>query len=344
MRLASFVSLFFLLFIPTTGQSETACQGPSTPPLFEHVFVLVEENQSFDDVIGNAVAMPYLNQLAASNGVARNYYANTHPSINNYFFLTAGRAGTKPPWVEFLSDKYPGTVEGDTIASVLKKHTKTWKSYAEDLPAVGYLGKDKNDEKDDEKSVHYVKRHNPFAYFKAVRKDKPPAGVAPQRDNIVPFSSFEADWKNGRLPDYSFIVPNLYNDAHNSHATKHGSECGEGASLRTADDWLAEHVKPLVESDVFRHGGLLVIVFDEACDSGKKKDERLDGSHPEHGGGHIPAVIVSSKVPVGGCVSDTLYHHESVLRLSLEALGIHDGFPGAADGAPAMGEFFAVSK
>jgi len=71
---------------------------------FGHVFVVVEENENYADVIGNTKDMPYLNMLAARYGLATNYYANTHPSINNYFFLTAGRSGTKPPWIGDRSD------------------------------------------------------------------------------------------------------------------------------------------------------------------------------------------------------------------------------------------------
>jgi hypothetical protein len=74
-----------------------SCSSP-TPALmvhFQHVFVVVEENQHYDEVIGNTNDLPYLNTLATKYGVATNYYANTHPSISNYFYLTAGRSGTK---------------------------------------------------------------------------------------------------------------------------------------------------------------------------------------------------------------------------------------------------------
>src|ERR1035438_4177690 len=64
---------------------------------FEHVFVVVEENEGYDLVIGNTTDLPYLNTLAAKYGLATNYYANTHPSLNNYFYLTAGRSGTRSP-------------------------------------------------------------------------------------------------------------------------------------------------------------------------------------------------------------------------------------------------------
>jgi len=57
---------------------------------FGHVFVVVEENENYADVIGNTKDMPYLNMLATRYGLATNYYANTHPSINNHFFHHRG--------------------------------------------------------------------------------------------------------------------------------------------------------------------------------------------------------------------------------------------------------------
>src|SRR5271157_2241647 len=84
-----------LCWLPAAAQ--TPCQGtPASIPQVQHVFIVVEENQSYDDVIGNP-DMPFLNQLAAHGGLARQYYANTHPSLNNYFYLTSGRRGTSLP-------------------------------------------------------------------------------------------------------------------------------------------------------------------------------------------------------------------------------------------------------
>ena len=59
-------------------------------PLSSHVFLVLEENHSYSNVIGNS-SMPYLNGLASKYGLATKYYANTHPSIGNYFMLTAGQ-------------------------------------------------------------------------------------------------------------------------------------------------------------------------------------------------------------------------------------------------------------
>jgi hypothetical protein len=301
---------------------------------FEHVFVIVEENENYDEVIGNTKDLPYLNGLAAKYGVATNYYANTHPSINNYFYLTAGRSGTRSPWVGHLADKFPGEVAGDNIASVLTANGKTWKSYAESIPEAGYLGPD---------HPPYVKRHNPFAYFESVRLGKIASGQASQAANIVPFESFAGDLEHDALPDYSFIVPNLYHDGHNDPVTQRSAPCGDHLALQGIDAWLKTNMEPLIESKTFQRGGLLVIVFDEGCEEGPKADWRYDPNRPDvRGGGHIPALIISSRTPAG-TARDGLYHHESVLRLSLRALGVEQ-FPGGAKEAPDMDGFFSGTK
>lgn len=121
-------------------------------PRSEHVFIVLGENISYNSVLGSPAA-PYLNSLANQYGLATQYYANTHPSIGNYFMLTTGQIITN-------DDKYTGTVTADNVARRLITAGKTWKVYAESLPYAGYIGGDK---------YPYVKRHNPFAYFSDVR-------------------------------------------------------------------------------------------------------------------------------------------------------------------------------
>src|SRR5881296_4253840 len=108
----------------------TAPASTPHPPPFRHVFILVEENRNYASVIGNP-AMPYLNRLADQYGLATQYYANTHPSIGNYFMLTTGQIITN-------NDNYASVVPADNVVRRLLAAGKTWTAYAEDLPAVGY--------------------------------------------------------------------------------------------------------------------------------------------------------------------------------------------------------------
>src|SRR5213596_764138 len=263
--------------------------GGTVPPV-GHVFIVVEENADYANVIGSA-AMPYLNGLATRYGLATEYYANTHPSIGNYFMMTVGKIVTN-------NDGFAGTVTDDNIVRHLLAAGKTWKAYAEDLPAVGYHAAGD--------SGKYASRHNPLSYLSDVVND--PAQVT----NLVPFSQFAADLANNALPNYSFIVPNLCNDAH---------DC----SLSTADTWLQTNIDPLVKNAQFQQDGLLIILFDEA------------GGDDTNGGGRVAWVAVGAHVKPG-YQSTRLYQHASTLRLSLKALGV-TALPNGAATAPDMDEF-----
>jgi hypothetical protein len=325
--------VFLIANIGLSAYAQIACTGDKSKiPLFRNVVIVVEENQSFEDVIRKDSKMPYLNDLAARGALAHRYFANTHPSINDYFILTAGRRGTSLP--SALADTFGGVVSGENVASILTRHGKSWKAYAESLPRAGDVGDDRGPER------LYVKRHNPFAYLQSVVADNPASGPS-QRENIVPFTQFAADLKDNKLPNYSFVIPNLVNDAHDNPKTRKGAACGDAESLATADDWLKANIKPLVDSESFQKEGLLLILFDEACDKGAKKDGSLSPTQKSGGGGHITGVLVGAHLPSAGCVSEAVFNHESILRLSLRALGIEE-FPGAAATAPDLGEFFTA--
>jgi phosphatidylinositol-3-phosphatase len=274
----------------TDGNPGQGGGGGSSQPVFGHVFLVVEENHGFSSVIGNS-SMPYLNRLASQYGLATEYFANTHPSIGNYFMLTAGK-------IETNDDSFSGVVSDDNLVRELKSAGQSWKCYAEDLPAAGYTGND---------VYPYMRHHNPFSYFSDVLNDDAEAA------NMVPFSQFPSDLANGTLPNFSFILPNALDDAHDG-------------TLAQADLWLKQNIQPLLASATFQKDGLLVITFDEAADS-----------DTEHGGGHIATVIVSPKANTG-FQSSTFYQHASVLRLILSSLG-DSTFPGASAGAPAMNAF-----
>ena len=235
--------------------------------------------------------MPYLNSLASQYGLATQFYANTHPSIGNYFMLTAGQIITN-------NDSYSATVTADNIVRHFLTAGKSWKSYAENLPSVGYVGGD---------VYPYVRHHNPFSYFSDV------VNSSNEKNYLVPFSQFATDMKNNQLPQFSFIIPNQKNNAHDG-------------TLNQADAWLKTNIAPLISNSAFSNG-LLIILFDEAGTS--------DASH---GGGHIAMLVISPKGKKA-YKSTTLYQHQSALRLILQGLGI-SSYPGAAGSAPSMAEFF----
>src|SRR5213079_1846668 len=149
-----------------SGPSAITVTPPSAGATFGHVFVVTEENTNYSGVIGSS-SMPYLNGLAQQYGLATQYYANTHPSIGNYFMMTVGTIITN-------DDSYGSVVTDDNVIRQLLAAGKTWKAYAEDLPSVGYVTLDVD-------NGAYAGRHNPVVYLTDVHDD------ATQAQNVVPF-------------------------------------------------------------------------------------------------------------------------------------------------------------
>src|SRR4051794_28596939 len=61
----------------------------SAIPQFDHVVIVVEENHSYDEIIG-AADLPYINGLAANGALFTQSFAISHPSQPNYLALFSG--------------------------------------------------------------------------------------------------------------------------------------------------------------------------------------------------------------------------------------------------------------
>jgi len=290
---------------PVTGGT----RGGATLPSPDHVFLIVLENHSFSQVIGSA-AMPYLNGLANQNSLAANYFANTHPSLGNYFMLTAGQLETNP----VLGDAFPGPVADDNLARALSGAGKTWKAYMQSLPSPGYIGPD---------VLPYVKHHNPFAYFADV------AGAnglqpTPMAANMVPFTQLAADTAASAVPNFAYIAPDIENDAHN--CPNGGVTCADTDKLTAADNWLKNNIDPLIHNPALANS-VFIITWDESVDT-----------DVANGGGQIATVLVGTHVKTG-FRSTTLFQHQNTLRLILDLLKVGDR-PGLSARATSMNEFF----
>lgn len=307
--------------VASMGPSSGGSQGSKTEPLctappahetsgtspsvqVQHVFLVVLENHAYDDVIGNTKDMPYLNGLAQQYAYAKGYFADAHPSMPNYFFLTTGQkiAGY---------DSFSNTVSADNVVRHLISAGKTWKEYSESIPSAGYQGRDQG---------LYLEHHNPLSYFSDVRNNLAEAA------NLVPFSTLAGDIAAHNLPNYGLIIPNVRHDAHD--CPDGGSTCTMDQKLSATDQWLQANIDPLIQSPDFNThgGGILVITFDESYESDTVK-----------GGGHTAWVAVGPDIKQG-YFSTACYQHESTLRFTSEVLDM-TGFPGAAATAPDMREF-----
>jgi phosphatidylinositol-3-phosphatase len=276
-------------------------------PRSHHVYIVAEENRSYEKIIGSP-SMPYLNSLINKGALATQFYANQHGSLENYFWATAGQKITD-------NNSTTAVFNVDNIERHLLTKGETFKSYAQTLPYAGYTGLYYN---------AYMKRHAPLIYFTDMANSS-------LRFDHVSTSVMAHDIANNTLPNFAFITPDGDHDMHN---------CGTnlGACFWTADQWLKANIGPLLATAPFQPGGdgLLIIWTDEADLS---TDNRCSATVLTGCGGRIVVAMYGPQVKAG-YKSVTTYHHQSVLRTMLEALGETSFFPGAAQTAPDMREFF----
>lgn len=135
----------------------------SFPP-YDHVFLLIMENENYNQVIGNQYA-PILNALAADYGLATNYRGVADPSEPNYVAMLGGDFfginSDDPYW-------FPGhTVSADNLMSQLEGAGKTWRGYFQNMPYLGYRGYCYPDKCNGipDADTQYVAKHNGMVNF-----------------------------------------------------------------------------------------------------------------------------------------------------------------------------------
>jgi hypothetical protein len=220
-------SLGLLGPVPGTPTSPPETVGPV--PDFSHVYLLVLENKSYDQIVGSEDA-PYLNELAARYGLAERYAAVASPSQPNYIALVSGST-------HGITDNEPHDVTAPTLFDQLDGAGRTWRVFAENVPPGCYRDPFADDGRDGD--GRYARKHEPAISFTGISGD--PARCA----GIVDLTSFDPG-----AADFELIVPNLCHDMH---------DC----SIAEGDAWLRTFVPRILDSPEWQSGGVLVITFDE---------------------------------------------------------------------------------
>ncbi len=197
-------------------------------PVFDHVVVIVFENKEATSVLGNRAA-PTFNTYARRYSNLTRYYGVTHPSLPNYLALVSGSTQG------ITTDCTDCVVDAQSLADTIEASGRTWKTYAEGLPAPGFLGAF---------AGRYAKKHNPFAYFRDVTTD--PA----RRARLVPLTRLAPDLRAGALPSFSLVVPDLCHSMH---------DC----PVSVGDAWLRSHVGMFLKLPKT----VVFVVFDEGASS-----------------------------------------------------------------------------
>jgi hypothetical protein len=118
-----------------TVPAHAAPSAATAVPAFDHIFTILMENHSYNEIVGNTSQAPYINQLVSQYGVASNYFAVTHPSLPNYLALTGADT------FGITSDCTTCFVNAPNIAvDRVEASGRTWKAYQESMPSPCFIG------------------------------------------------------------------------------------------------------------------------------------------------------------------------------------------------------------
>lgn len=293
---ACFVAVTFLLqpCLPAFAQQV---------PLAQHVILVVEENTSFDTVVGPPPSMPWLVGEGGLYGYAANYYSNASGSLLDYLWLASGSSEGA---FGCNGNGCSSAITDQNIFRLMNSQPISWKVYAQSyLNAGGMVTAPDNG-----RGTHYYRRHNAAVWYSDILSN-----VLGSQGAVVDFEQFLVDVANGTLPRYSIIVPDGAHDAHDGSPT-------------VADTFLANNLPTILTQPDFQSGGsgLLIVTFDNG-----------DGDSQ----GQIYTAFIGPNVKPGA-VSDVYYQHQNTVRTMLDSLGINT-YPAGAAGAADMSDFFAAN-
>jgi phosphatidylinositol-3-phosphatase len=286
-----------------------------------HIYVIMEENTNYEDLVGNTADAPYINSLIQTYGFAANYYGVTHPSLPNYVAATSGDfAGSH-------SDSPTQVFDTTNIVDQLEAKNLKWAAYMQSMPSTGFTGA----ASPATGSGLYVSKHDPFVLFKDV------LASASRLQNVKPGDQLAADLAGGSAPNFIWISPDQCHDMHGvspSSAAAYGMDwCGypptnvtAHALIRAGDQYLQQTINTIMTSKAWTSDSAIVVTWDENEFAGGNGSRGYSsatgccGSPTGDGGGRVPAIVISSTLT--HTVSLHPYNHYSLLRTIEDAFGL----------------------
>jgi phosphatidylinositol-3-phosphatase len=317
---------------------------PTGLPEIKHVFVIMLGEGGYEETFGEASTSQYFGkELPAQGELLSNYYAVTQGQLANQIALLSGQGPTPETAANCpnYADVSPGTeslegqVEGNgcvypattkTLPGQLTEAKLKWKAYVEGIedgaaegkpatcrhPALGTADPDQLATPEGP----YVTWRNPFAYFHSI-VDAPECAAA---DVGLPQLSADLKLKAEKFPALAYISPN---------------------PLTSPETFLKTVVPEIQRSFAYKDGGMLVITFAQAKQSGEKPDTSGCCNNPvypnlpppsteapatgpvrETGGGGRVGLMLLSPFVEAGTTSETYFNHYSLLVTIEELFGL----------------------
>ena len=335
----SLAAVLGLCATAATAQDLTAADRAM--PRYAHVFVIVEENKDYEQILDPAVA-PNIAGLAAQYGDATRFFGEVHPSEANYVALLGGdtfgihdddafychagldrsvlrRAGA-PGYADH-------TVRAPHLGDQLEAAGLSWKGYYEDLPEPGSLAVTASDPASTTARARralYASKHSGFMNFASVQAD-------PRRaEHIVGFDQLDADLAADRLPNFALIVPNQCNEMHGLHGAELPADC-DGADHGRPDRAAATRGRRRTGRSASRppRPGARRTTSPSSSPSTRAPARRREGCCGGDARRRRPTSAAATSRPSSspttaraGVKDETPYNHYSLLRTIEDAFGI----------------------
>ncbi len=257
---------------------------------YDHIFVIMEENHEYNQIIGNTNA-PNINAYAATYGLATDYDAVTHPSAPNYVALTGGSyfgIQDDNPWQTHKLDQ-------PSLTSQIDAAGLSWRGYFQSMPRAGFKGNCSAG------PCYYASKHNGPIYFDSVNSSKK------ELKKEVPITQLAKDLAGKSVANFAVIVPDICHDMHGGTGS---CASDTDAQLVSAGDTYAAGVVSQITGAAFwgKGNNAIVLVWDE-------------GTTNDGGGGHVAAVVITNNGG-RGLADGTAYNHYGLLATIQDALGL----------------------
>lgn len=295
----------------TSRNSAHAAPTEGTVSRYEHIFLIIEENHGFSQIIGNAKA-PNINALANTYGLATQFFSEASPSAGNYVAMVGG------DFFGIADDNpyYTHTLDKPSLMSQLDAAHLTWKGYFQGMPYPGFRGvcyPDRCDGVPDYSAI-YAGKHNGLPYFKSVQDS------AAEFAKMVPVQELAADLA-ANPPNFGYIVPDQCHDMHGAppycvDASTPGG-VNDNVLVSAADTYAGQLVHEITTAKFWSQGNnAVVITWDEGADG-----DTSGCCDANPGTGQIATIVITSHGP-RGARDNNAYNHYSLLSTFEKAFGL----------------------
>ena len=264
----------------TTGSAAPPARAIFPP---DHVVVIMDENRTYGEIIGNTNDAPFINSLLPFAANMTRSTAEQHPTDPNYLYLFSG--ANQGIADNAIPSNLPFTTPN--LAAQLLAAGLSFVDYAEDLPFTGDLTPVIN-------GPHgtYYEEENVAGYW--ISTNLPPLSTNNLPSTVLqPLTNWPNDFQ--RLPTVAFVHSVEQNDMHQGYWPT------DSATIANGDKWIKNHLGNYVQW-AMTNNSLFILTFDESYTS--LEDTNLYN--------HIPTLFVGPMVNPGNYSEDI--NHFNLLR------------------------------